>query len=177
MTDANPETWPPLRAELHTGRSACQEALRQALCALGTAQTGGVPAAARQVTCIDHHFGDWPLSDDTVTTALAFWLRRGLGKLRIVGVDFDATARAHPRFARWRRDWSHAIDVHQPSDPVHKPPLRGLLVGGAFLQWMDAPDWRLRVLTEVGQVRAASEQIADFLQRCEPGWPPTIIGL
>jgi len=177
LNDAKPGPWPHLAAELHTGRSACQQTLRQALCALGSANTVEVPTSVRQITCIDHHFAEWPLGDDVVTAALSSWLRQGGRQLRIVGVDFDATARAHPRFVRWRRDWSHAIEVHQPGDLLHKPPIRGLLIGGAFLQWLDAPDWRLRVLTEAVHVRAIAEQIADFLQRCEPAWPSTTIGL
>lgn len=175
--DAKAGPWPHLVAELHTGRAACQQALRQALCALGSASTDPAPPSVRQATCIDHHFADWPLGDEAVTSALSSWLRQGARQLRIVGVDFDATARAHARFARWRRDWSHTIEVHQSADPLYKPPIRGLLIGGVFLQWMDAPDWRLRVLTDAVQVRAIAEQIADFLQRCEPGWPPTTIGL
>jgi len=175
--DTKPVPWPHLAPGLHIGRAACQQVLRQALTALAQSSTDVAPPSVRQITFIDHHFGEWPLGDDAVMSALSSWLRLGARQLRIVGVDFDATARLHPRFARWRRDWSHTIEVHQSADPLHKPPLRGLLIGGAFLQWMDAPDWRLRVLTDAVQVRAIAEQIADFLQRCEPGWPPTTIGL
>ena len=174
---ADSTPWPHLEAALHSGRSNCQMALRQALCALAANSTNAAPSSVRQITLIDQHFGDWPLGDEAVMSALSSWLRVGARQLRIVGVDFDTTAKIHPRFARWRRDWSHAIDVRQPDDPVNTPPLRGLLIGGSFLQWLNAPDWRMRVVVESVHVRAIDEQLADFLQRCGPGWPPTTIGL
>ena len=180
---------------LHQGREPCRASLRQGLLGLqadtmiaaGTVGAAGVsPASAagasvrrapRQAWLVDRHFGDWPLDEVAVQDSLSAWLRPGGRVLRIVGIDFDTTARALPRFARWRRDWSHRIEVLSPADGLLPAPLRGLITGAAAWQWLDAPDWRLRVVTDPVQVRAAEEQIADFLQRCEPAWPATTLGL
>lgn len=171
---------------VHQGRQACTALLRQVLIALAPPADPAVPdalppapslASAREVWLIDRQFNDWPLDDPVVLSALAAWLRQGGRRLQIMGVDFEATARALPRFARWRRDWMHAIDAHRPVDGLLPPALRGLWAGPVRLQWLDAPDWRMRVITDSVQVRALQTEVADFLQRCEPAWPSTTLGL
>lgn len=164
---------------VHVGRRACNDLLRQALLTLAPPATADMPSlsGARQVWLIDHQLGDWPLDNDAVLAALTAWLRQGGRSLRLLGTDFDSTARALPRFARWRRDWQHAIDIHQPTDGHLATAWRGLLAPPWCLQWLDAPDGRLRVFTDLTQCRATESLIADFLQRCEPAWPSTILGL
>ena len=134
-------------------------------------------ASVREVWLIDRQFNDWPLDDPLVLSALGAWLRQGGRRLQIVGVDFDATARGLPRFARWRRDWMHAIDVFRPVDGALPALLWGLLVAPVLLQRLDAPDWRLRAFTDPVHARAARAEVADFLQRCESCWPSTTLGL
>ncbi len=163
---------------LHQGRATVQALLRQTLLALAPAAPGGSSlASARQLWLADADFSGWPLEDAAVLAALAAWLRQGGRKLNIAGDDFVATARAHPRFARWRRDWSHALAVWAPAEGPLPTQLRGLLAGPVWLQWQDAPDWRMRCLTDPVHARAMHAHIADFLQRCEPAWPPTTLGL
>jgi hypothetical protein len=55
--------------------------------------------------------------------------------------------------------------------------LRGLVADDLTWQWLDAPDWRLRKLTNPVQRQTFREQLADFLQRCDPAWPITSLGL
>ena len=74
--------------------------------------------------------------------------------LHLVGEDFDAAARSHPRLARWRRDWTHAMATLSPADGSLPPGLRGLLAAPLWLQRLDAPDWRLRATTDTLQARA-----------------------
>lgn len=155
------------------GRAACRQALAAVLAGLASSPAP-VP---REAWLIDRHFADWPLDEDPVIDGLAAWLRPAGRRLRLIGLDFDASARALPRFARWRRDWSHRIEVLQPSDPQQPLPLRGLLVATAAWQWLEAADARLRRVDSAAQVRAMQEQVADFLQRCEPAWPVTTLGL
>lgn len=176
-----PTSWLPTPG-VHQGRQTCTTLLRQLLTALAPrtdAAAADAPSlvTAREVWLIDRQFNDWPLDDPLVLSALGAWLRQGGRRLQIMGVDFDATARALPRFARWRRDWSHAIDVHSPVDGLLPPALRGLWAGSVRAQWLDAPDWRMLVLTDSVQVRNFKTEIADFLQRCEPAWPSTTLGL
>lgn len=167
--------WPA--SGVHQGRGACSTLLRDALLALAPSAAPAAWSAARQVWLLDPDFADWPLDEPAVLDALAAWLRRGGRQLHLVGQHFDTTARCHPRLARWRRDWSHALAVHAPSEGGLPPALRGLLAPPLWLQWLDAPDWRIRVVTESVHVRAADARIADFLQRCEPAWPATTVGL
>lgn len=167
---------------VHHGRDLCRGLLRQALGDLAAAGSPGLPSGAtrpapREAWLVDRQFGDWPLDEPAVLDSLSTWLRPGGRCLHLVGLDFEATARALPRFARWRRDWSHAVDARRPAEGLEPLPLRGLLAGGAVWQWLDAPDWRLRLITNPVQVRVAQEQLADFLQQCEPAWPVTTLGL
>ena len=176
----------PDPAGVHRGREVCRALLRQALLDLGAPESTAANTAAdtttmrrrpRQAWLVDRHFADWPLDEPAVLDSLSSWLRPGGCSLVLVGLDFDSTARALPRFARWRRDWSHRIEVWCPADGLMPAALRGMVVAGAAWQWLDAPDWRLRQLTDPVQICAVYEQVADFLQRCDPAWPATTLGL
>ena len=180
----------PDPAGVHRGREVCRALLRQALLDLGAPKSTAADMAAdtaidtttmrrrpRQAWLVDRHFADWPLDEPAVLDRLSSWLRPGGCSLVLVGLDFDSTARALPRFARWRRDWSHRIEVWCPADGLMPAALRGMVVAGVAWQWLDAPDWRLRQLTDPVQIRAVYEEVADFLQRCDPAWPATTLGL
>ena len=149
--------------------------LRGLLCSLATPE----PAAAGpgDVLLIDNTFADWPLDDPAVMQALQVWMKSPGRRLRIVGVDFDAVDQARPRFSRWRRDWAHRIEVWRPIDGLCEPDLRGLLAGPMALQRLDTPGWCLRRVSGILQVQALRERSAAFLQRCEPAWPVTTLGL
>ncbi len=175
--------WPS--ASLYQGRDACTDLLRQALLGLTpvttpTAMAGTAPAPwanTRQLWLADPDFTDWPLGEPAVLDALSAWLRQGGRQLRIAGLQFDATARRHPRLARWRRDWSHAIDVWTPVEGGLPPLLCGLLAAPLWLQRLDASDWRIRCNNRAEQAHTVQTQIADFLQQCESAWPVTTLGL
>lgn len=163
------------------GRAACSDALRAALLALApsaaTAAVPEAPALAQQVWCVDHHFAAWPLEDAAVQRALAAWLHRPGRRLRLIGLDFETTMKCLPRFVRWRRDHAHRIDVWRPSDAQLPPGLRGLLVGATLWQWQGAKDQQLLRITNPVYLAVFKAEIADFLQRCEPAWPVSILGL
>ena len=167
----------PMPSGVLQGRALCQAELRRLLCGLAPPD-GAAPvfeAIPRDVLLADSRFADWPLDDPAVLASLAHWLRLPGRRLRLVGIDFDAVAQNQPRFARWRRDWTHRIEVLAPVDGALA--LRLLLAGPVAAQWLDAPDWRLRVVTQPLQVAALREKCADFLQRCQPAWPATTLGL
>jgi len=167
---------------VHQGREVCRALLLQALRGLGAAEPPSAEPAPkrarpRAVWLVDRHFADWPLDDPAVLDSLSTWLRTGGRCLYLVGLDFEATARALPRFARCRRDWSHRIEVQRPADGLMPASQRGMVSSEGAWQWLDAPDWRLRHITNPVHLRAIQEQLADFLQRCEPAWPATTLGL
>ena len=162
-------------SDLTHGRIACSAVLRELLCSLAAPDPSSTGSG--DVLLIDSDFADWPLNDPAVMQALQAWMKPPGRRLRIVGLDFDAVARAHPRFLRWRRDWAHRIEAWRPSDGLLAPDLRGLLAGPVALQWLDAPDGCLRKVTDKLQVHAFRERSAAFLQRCEPAWAVTTLGL
>lgn len=181
---------PMLSNAVQHGRQACSALLRQVL--FNAVRSVHVPPAApvaaeaapfkqpatpATLLLIDRDFAAWPLDEPQLLQGLADWLRQPGRRLSIVALDFDGVARSHPRFARWRRDWAHRIEALCPTDGVLPPGLRLLAAGPEVLQWLDAPDWRLRRITDVVHVQSLREQCADFLQRCEPAWPPTTLGL
>lgn len=162
-------------SDLTHGRAACAAVLRDLLCSLAVSEpTGPVP---KVVLLIDVEFADWPLDEPAVMQALQVWMKPPGRCLRIVGLDFDTVARAHPRFSHWRRDWAHRIEAWRPCNGLWAQELRGLLAGPVALQWLDAPDRCLRRVTGQVQVQALHERSAAFLQRCEPAWPVTTLGL
>ena len=162
-------------SDLTHGRTACSAVLRELLCNLAAPDPSSTGPG--DVLLIDSDFADWPLNDPAVMQALQAWMKPPGRRLRIVGLDFDAVARAHPRFLRWRRDWAHRIEAWRPSDGLLAPDLRGLLAGPVALQWLDAPAGCLRKVTGKLQVHALRERSAAFLQRCEPAWAVTTLGL
>ena len=178
----------PLPTAVLQGRSDCTGLLRSLLCALapappGTPTDADTPQAwafdplPKQLVLSDTHFTDWPLDESAVLTSLSTWLRTPGRALHLVGQDFAAVACRFPRFARWRRDWSHRVDVWQPTAAEWPAGQRLLLAPTLAAQWLDAPTSRMRLITNAVHVQALHAQSADFLQRCEPAWPVTTLGL
>ena len=182
----------PLPTAVLHGRSDCTGQLRTLLCALALVPAGASMDAAAapawvfdvlptRVMLSDLQFADWPLDEPAVLASLSAWLRPPGRTLWMVGLDFAAVARRFPRFARWRRDWAHRVEVWQPTDGEWPADQRMLLAPTLAAQWLDAPNAhtiaRLRVITNAVHVQALHSQSADFLQRCEPAWPVTTLGL
>lgn len=174
------------------GRSDCTGQLRALLCGLApvppglSSDAGAAPAWAfdplpTRVLLSDIQFVHWPLDEPAVLASLSAWLRPAGRALHLVGQDFAAVARQFPRFARWRRDWAHRVAAWQPTDAEWPTGQRLLLAPNLAAQWLDAPNTRsiarLRVITNPVHVQALHTQSADFLQRCEPAWPVTTLGL
>ncbi len=153
------------------GRLAVVDALRQRLLALGAAD------APRQLLLRDDGgFNFWPLDEPTVLDTLSHWLRSPGHQLTLLGRDFATMAMRHPRFARWRRDWVHRVAAWQPADT--DTTLNGLLLEPQrAVQLLDPVHWRARRVDDPRLLRALQEQCDAQLQRCEPAWPATTLGL
>lgn len=183
MNPGSPPAEAPL-PEHHQGLQACRSALQGSLLALAPLGADGQPAAAvpahpvaAQIWCVDHDFGAWPLDAPEVLQALTAWLRAPGRRLVLIGVDFEATAQRLPRFARWRRDLGHRIDAWRPTEGGVPDDLRGLLVGTTAWRWLATQDVQLQQITNPVHRVAYRARIADYLQRCEPAWPVTTLGL
>lgn len=157
-------------ALLH-GRTDCLQALRQTL-------LQALDDGSADVWWVDPDFVDWPLDDSDVIDALTRWARPASRSLHLIGGQFDLTAHRHPRFARWRRDWSHRFDAWAPVDPAQVADLPTLLVcARAGMEILDRIQWRARLLTQPQQVKQAREHCEILRQHCESAWPATTLGL
>ncbi len=153
------------------GRLAVVDALRQHLLSLGLAD-----APRHLLLRDDDRFGFWPLDEPTVLDTLSRWLREPGRQLTLLGRDFAAMATHHPRFARWRRDWVHRVAAWQPAEP--DTALNGLLLEPQrAVQLLDPVHWRGRRVDDPRLLRALREQCDAQLQRSEPAWPSTTLGL
>ena len=167
------------------GLAACRAALRDSLLALAPASEPQALAGPgpqdvlppHRVLAIDRDFAAWPFDEPDVLQALARWLRQPSRRLVLIGTDFDTTALRLPRFTRWRRDLVHRIDCWRPVDGLIPEDQRGLLAGDFGWRWLDTRDAQLQGLTDRVQRQAFEVGVADFLQRCEPAWPVTTLGL
>lgn len=141
---------------------------------LGMAASQG----ARCITCVDPDFESWPLDDAALLQELAAFLRRPGRRLVLLAASFDAVPRRLPRFTTWRRDWAHAIQALLiPEEMALETP--HLLIDDRELsvQLLDADRWVGRARLD-GRARwLLQEKVDALLQRSEPGFPVTTLGL
>jgi len=155
------------------GRAQVQSAWRAALLDLQAAAS----ARTAVITCIDSDFSHWPLSEPAVLHSLTQWLRTPGRQLRLLALDFAVTARTQPGFARWRRDWGHALSCASPPEPLRRSWPSLLLTGTVAVELLDAAQWRGRVQSAPAVLQAWIHEADAFAQRCEPAWPVTTLGL
>jgi hypothetical protein len=134
-------------------------------------------ASAREITLIDLDFSPWPLDDAAVVEALTRWIRLPGRRLRLLGARFDVVEREQPRFAGWRRPYTHAIECLTPSepDPGDVPAL--LWLGTGCLELLERERWQARWTTDRSLLVLQQERIDALVQRCETAWPVTVLGL
>ena len=152
------------------GRRAFTEALRIPLLALGDAST-------RELWLIDDGFEAWPLDEPAVLDAMSQWHRAAGRQVHMIGADFDAVARRHPRFANWRRSRVHGFDAWQPLEADRSELGAVLLAGDHAVELLDREHWRARIQLSPAALRALAENAASLLRRCESAWPVTTLGL
>lgn len=150
----------------------------QAFCAAVRAVLTNLQAeGSRQVWLIDHHFHNWPLNEAPLLDALGAWLRLGGRRIGMVGVDFDAVVREHPRLLRWRAAHGHGFEVWQPASTERRELPGLLLTGHQAIELLDREHWRARAVHEAAELRLLDEHVVSKLHHCEPGWPVTTLGL
>ena len=96
------------------GRSAFCLAVRCELALLATVETLPV---TRELTWVDEDFSEWPLDGGQLQVHLEAFLRRPGRRLRMIAHRFGPIAQRHPRFAAWRKNWSHALDAWEFPEP------------------------------------------------------------
>jgi len=131
----------------------------------------------RDIVLVDPDFSPWPLDDAAVLAALTRWIRQPGRRLRLVGSRFDLIERNQNRFASWRRPYAHAIDCLRPVDlePGDVPGL--LLLDNASLELLDREQGLARGSGARRTLVLQRERVDALMQRCEPAWPVTVLGL
>jgi hypothetical protein len=132
----------------------------------------------RRLCWCDDDFATWPLGEPDWAASLTRWARVSGRELVMIARDWSVIERRHPRFAVWRRDWTHVIQCLVP-DESRTAPLPTL--------WIDSDDQALRVFdTEYWRGRAGFDRVdrqrarEDFdaiLQRASPGFAAVTLGL
>lgn len=132
---------------------------------------------ASEIFLVDPHFDDWPLNDRDAVESLTRWAssRR---KLVVFAHDFDEMARRAPRFATWRRQWSHIVQCR--SDPeleAGQVPTLLFVPGMISVRLLDPVRYRGTVSARAADHVECRETIDALLQRSVEAFPPTTLGL
>ncbi|MGZ5239290.1 MAG: hypothetical protein ACXWCN_04155 [Caldimonas sp.] len=151
-------------------RNDFHEAIRAAL-----AQAADKEAA--EIYLVDPDFNDWPLNERGIIESLTRWAssRR---KLFVFAHSFDELARRAPRFAEWRRQWSHV--VHCRCDPeleATQVPTLLFVPALAAVRLLDRIRYRGTVSGRPADHVECRETIDALLQRSVEAFPPTTLGL
>jgi len=133
--------------------------------------------SGRAITLVDLDFSPWPLNDVAVVAALTRWIQLPSRRLNLVGTRFDVVERDQPRFAAWRKSFSHAVQCQTPTelDPSDLPAV--LLFDDSYLELLDRERWQARWTSERRAWVTQRERVDALVQRCEPAWPVTVLGL
>lgn len=134
-------------------------------------------APVRNITVVDVDFSPWPLDDADVVIALTRWIRLPGRRLRLVGSRFDLIERDQSRFAHWRKPFAYAIECVTPTDvdPADMPCV--MVTDAGCLELLDRERWQARWSSERRTMVLQHERLDALVQRCEPAWPVTVLGL
>ena len=151
-------------------RKEFHEAIRAGL-------TQAADAGANEICLVDPDFDDWPLNERAVVETLGRWAlsRR---KLVVFAHSFDELSRTSPRFAEWRRQWSHIVQCR--SDPeleAQQVPTLLLVPGEVAVRLLDPVRYRGVVSGRATDQVECRETIDALLQRSVEAFPPTTLGL
>jgi hypothetical protein len=133
---------------------------------------------ARRIVCVDADFALWPLDEAELLDTMTAWLRLPQRQLLLLARRYDEVPRRFPRFTGWRRDWAHAVCAWQAPEDV-APALPTLLVTDTdvVVQLVDAVHIRGRAEQDGRRARAWREAIDVVLQRSEPAFAVSTLGL
>lgn len=133
---------------------------------------------ARRIVCADPDFGHWPWHDAALLARLGDWLRLPQRRLVLLARHYDDVPRRFPRFTAWRRDWTHAIDCWQPTaDAAGDAPSVLISDTGVSVRLVDAVHWRGRASDDERVAGPLREHVDALLQRSEPAFSVSTLGL
>ena len=158
-----------LRQATIDGRSDFAQALRNAM-------SQALRAREREICLVDPDFQAWPLDDAKFLALLEQWIRLPLRRTLVLAGRYDTVPRRFPRFTQWRRTWAHAVECRATDvEPSQIPTL--FLAGQASLHLADPQRWRGHHLTEDREVSDWREVVDVLVQRSEPDFGASTLGL
>ena len=158
------------KATLITSRSEFLDAVR---CALREA----ADTSARFVFLSDPDFAQWPLNEREVVDALGQWAHSNRA-LTLLANHFDVLSQRHPRWVAWRRNWSHVVNCQQTDEADSSQLSTQLLIPGqVVVRLVDTSQNRGSVSRKAADLLGAQEVIDALLQRSQPSFPATTLGL
>jgi hypothetical protein len=124
----------------------------------------------------DADFADWPLNEPALMDALTRWARPH-HRLVLLAQHYDEVQRRHPRFVQWRRTWGHLIDARSPTELLASDHPSLLLAGRHTVELLDREHWRGQVSDEPADALRCRQLLDVILQRSQPAFPVTTLGL
>ena len=155
---------------LLSSRGEFREALRDAF-----AQAAA--AGCRELFISDVDFSDWPLGEISVVESLSRWAMSHR-RLTVLAHNFEHVQRRHPRWATWRRQWSHIVSCRSlPDIEPGKMPTLWLAPRLLAVRLFDAETARGSVSSEASDVQHSKELLDALLQHSVEAFPVTTLGL
>jgi hypothetical protein len=140
------------------------------------AMSRAVHERVREICLVDPDFEAWPLNDEVVLAGLDAWVRLPMRRMLVVAGRFDAVPRLFARFTEWRVTWAHAVECRATDVEASQIPTL-LLAGPASLQLADRRRWRGHVLADDRELSDWREVVDALVQRSEPDFAASALGL
>ena len=129
------------------------------------------------LTFCDPHFAFWPLSNPALLSALTTFARLPGRKLLLLAQRYDHVVRRHPRFVRWRTDWSHAVSPRCLDDPQLALPCLLLVGKNHALHLRDPESWAGEWVVDRKRLQSLHEQAQFWRAHSQPDLPVSVTGL
>lgn len=134
--------------------------------------------SARSLVFVDPTFEHWPLDDLEALQTLTQWARLPGRQLTLLAARFEEVPRRQPRFTAWRKEWAHTIRALQaPAEFAADLPTLMLDDRRLSIHLIDAVNWRGRVAQDPRARLLWQEKVDVVLQRSEPAFAATTLGL
>ena len=160
------------------GLPPAMDSRRDFITALHGSVQSAVAHGARRMLWADRDFAEWPLDDPALLERTSQWLRRPRRHLVLLAHNFDDMSRRCPRFVAWYRTWSHGVSALSPprGDGAELPCLL-LVEGTAAVHVADKERWRGRISLDLTEVKQWWDRTDALMQRSDPAFPATTLGL
>ncbi|HEY0857499.1 MAG TPA: hypothetical protein VGE16_10590 [Albitalea sp.] len=134
-------------------------------------------AGCREVWLTDEDFAEWPLNSPAVIELLTRWAHSHR-RLTLIARGFDELARRHPRWAEWRRQWSHVVECRANEEAAAgEIPTLLLAPGVIAVRLFDRVHCRGSLSRDPADWVRHRELVDAVSQRSVEAFPPTILGI